>query len=71
MDRQVDRDLSIEKDTEIDMNIDISYPVECGLHEDRDFCLLSSLQHSQHLEPACSGLDAHLCVHWHLELTLT
>ena len=39
----------------------IPYLVACELPEDRDLCLLWSLQHSQHLETTSSGLDTHLC----------
>lgn len=58
------RDTNIEKDTEININtgIDIAPSVEPVPYEAREFCLLRSLQHSQHLEHTCSGLNAHLCV---------
>lgn len=63
---KMDRDINIEKDTEIDIRTgpetDIPPSVERVPREDREFCPLSSLQHSQRLECTCSGLNAHLCV---------
>lgn len=56
------RDTNIKKDTEIDvsMGADIAIPY---LVESWGQGFLSALitVHSQHLEPTCSGLNAHLC----------